>query len=263
VTRSNRSRSHHPRDLDAGAAAPLLSLDGVKKRHVRGRHEIVALDDVSLEVAPGEFVAIFGSHASGKTTLLRVAAGIEAADEGCVIFAGDDMTEWATSRRRRGLHPRIGWVRRSGPFLASMAIVDYVALPLVGGVPPAEAERRATRALKRMRADGLAHATWEELSDAERTHVMLAQAVVREPALLLADDPTRGLGVGDRETMLALLRAVADEDDMAVLMTVPEVPDMLRAHTIMTLSDGELIASSSRSATADVIDLPARRGTAR
>jgi ABC-type lipoprotein export system ATPase subunit len=263
VERSSRRGSHDLREFHAGAAAPLLSLDGVTKRYVRGRHEIVALDDVSLDVAPGEFVAVFGSHASGKTTLLRVAAGIEAADAGHVAFADDDMTEWATSRRKRGLHPRIGWMRRTGPFLASMAIVDYVALPLVGDMPPAEAQRGATRALKRMRADGLAHATWEELSDAERTHVMLAQAIVREPALLLADDPTRGLGVSDRETMLALLRAVADEDGMAVLMTVPEVPDMLRAHAVMTLSDGELIASSDRRATADVIDLPSRRGVER
>ncbi len=258
MTRSGRSGSRDPL-----ASLPLLALDGVTKRYVRGRHEIVALDGVSLDVAPGEFVAVFGSHASGKTTLLRVAAGIEAADEGCVTFAGDDMTEWATSQRKHGLHPRIGWLRRSGPFFASMAIVDYVALPVARGGSPTEAQRRATRALKRMRADGLAQATWEELSDAERTHVMLAQAIVREPALLLADDPTRGLGVGDRERMLTLLRTVADEDGMAVLMTVPEVPDMLRAHRVMTLSDGELIASSVRSATADVIDLPTKRNTAR
>jgi len=263
VTRSSRRGSRDPRGFDASAAAPLLSLDGVTKRYVRGRHEIVALDDVSLEVAPGEFVAIFGSHASGKTTLLRVAAGIEAADEGRVSFAGDDMTEWATSRRRRGLHPRLGWLRRSGPFLASMTIVDYVALPVARGGSPAEGQRRATRALGRMGADALAHATWEELSDAERTHVMLAQAIAREPALLLADDPTRGLGVGDRERVLTLLRALADKDGMAVLMAVPEVPDMLRSHTVMTLSDGELIASSDRNATADVIDLPMKRNTAR
>jgi ABC-type glutathione transport system ATPase component len=263
MTRSNRGRSRELRHREVGSIAPLLSLYGVTKRYVRGRHEIVALDDVSLEVAPGECVAVFGSHASGKTTLLRVAAGIECADEGRVTFAGDDMTEWATSRRKHGLHPHIGWLRRSGPFLSSMAIVDYVALPVARGSSPAEAQLRATRALKRMCADGLAQATWEELSDSERTHVMLAQAVVREPALLLADDPTRGLGVGDRETMLALMRTIADEDGMAVVMTVPEVPDLLRSHTVMTLSDGELIASSARSATAEGIELLTRRGAAR
>lgn len=242
---------------------PLLCLDRVTKRYARGRHEIVALDGVSLEVAAGEFVAVFGSHASGKTTLLRVAAGIEGADEGQVRFLGNDMAGWLSNVRRRGLHPRIGWLRRSGPFLASLEMLDYVALPLLGKVSePAEALRRATRTMARLQVGHLAGATWEELSDAERTRVMLAQAVVREPALLLADDPTRGLGVGDRETMLALLRVIADEDGMAVLITVPEVPDMLRAHSVMTLSDGEIIASSERDASADVIDLPTRRGTA-
>jgi putative ABC transport system ATP-binding protein len=242
-------------------SAPLLSLDHVTKRYVRGRHEIVALDDVSLEVAPGEFVAIFGSHASGKTTLLRVAAGIERADEGRVLFAGDDVTEWASSVRRRGLHPRIGWLRRSGPFLASMEMVDYVALPLLGRSPePAEALRRATRALAQVQADDLARATWDELSDAERTYVMLAQAAVRDPALLVADDPTRGLGAGDRERMLTRLRSLADDSGTAVLMTVPDVPDMLRAHRVMTLSDGELIASTAHERSGDVIDFPRGRG---
>ena len=241
-------------------SAPLLSLDQVTKRYVRGRHEIVALDDVSLDIAPGEFVAVFGSHASGKTTLLRVAAGIERADEGRVLFAGDDVTEWASNVRRRGLHPRIGWLRRSGPFLASMEMLDYVALPLLSKVSePAEALRRATRALAQVQAEDMTRATWDELSDAERTYVMLAQAVVREPALLLADDPTRGLGTGDRERMLAGLRGLADTGT-AVLMTVPDVPDMLRAHRVMTLSDGELIASTTHERSGDVIDFPRGRG---
>ena len=241
-------------------SAPLLSLDHVTKRYVRGRHEIVALDDVSLEITPGEFVAVFGSHASGKTTLLRVAAGIERADEGRVLFASNDLTEWASSARRRGLHPRIGWLRRSGPFLPSMEMLDYVALPLLSTVSePAEALRRATRALAQAQAEDLTRATWDELSDAERTYVMLAQAVVCEPALLLADDPTRGLGAGDRERMLARLRALADAG-MAVLMTVPDVPDMLRAHRVMTLSDGELLVATAQQRRGDVIDFPRRRG---
>jgi ABC-type cobalamin/Fe3+-siderophores transport system ATPase subunit len=97
------------------------------------------------------------------------------------------------------------------------------------------------------------------MSDAERTLVMIAQAIVREPALLLADDPTMGLGVDERETVLALLRSIAEDTGMAVLMTVPEVPDLLRSHTVMSLSDGELIVPTSRRP-ADVIDFPRERG---
>ncbi len=239
---------------------PLLSLDRVSKRYWRGRHEIVVLDNVSLDLDAGEFAAIFGQRSAGKTPLLRIAAGIEVADSGTVSFAGEDITALASTPRRPGLHEQMGWMRRSGPYLASMEMLDYVALPLLGNMRHEEAHRRATRALRSMHADELARATWTEMSDPERTMVMLAQAIVREPALLLADDPTMGLGVGEREIVLALLRKVAEESGMAVLMTVPDVPDMLRSHTVMSLSDGELILPTRRHADADVIDFPRERG---
>jgi putative ABC transport system ATP-binding protein len=88
---------------------------------------------------------------------------------------------------------------------------------------------------------------------------MIAQALVRRPALLLADDPTATLGVEERETVLALLRATAETTGAAVLMTAPDVPDMLRAHRVMSLSDGELLEPTRRPG-ADVIDFPLERG---
>lgn len=239
---------------------PLLSLDGVSKRYWRGRHEHVVLEDVSFDIDQGEFAAIFGQRASGKTTLLRIAAGIEAADSGVVRFEGEDITSSAGTRRKLSLHPRIGWMRRSGPYLRSMEMLDYLALPLLEDISSEAAYRRATSALNRMGAGELARATWGEMSNAERTLVMIAQAIVREPTLLLADDPTMGLGVGERETVLALLRSTAEETGMAVLMAVPDVPDMLRSHTVMSLSDGELIVPTSRRLDADVIDFPRERG---
>ncbi|HEX7291406.1 MAG TPA: ATP-binding cassette domain-containing protein [Conexibacter sp.] len=238
---------------------PLLSLDRVSKRYWRGRHEIVVLDDVSFDLDAGEFAAIFGQRASGKTPLLRIAAGIEAADSGTVLFEGEDLT--ARSRRRgSGLHPRIGWMRRQGPYLSSMTMLDYVPISLYGDISYPEAERLATRALRRIGAAELARARWRELDDAERTLVMLAQAVVREPALLVADDPTMGLGAVECENVLRHLRGIADETGMAVLMAVPDVPDMLRSHTVMSLSDGELIRPARLTTRADVIQFPRDRG---
>lgn len=239
--------------------APLLSFDRVSKRHWRGRHEIIVLEDVSFDLDAGEFAAIFGQRASGKTTLLRIAAGIEPADGGTVTFAGDDLTAWAR-KRGAGLHPRIGWMRRGGPFLPSMEMLDYVAVPLLRPISHREAHRLATRALRRIGADELARARWAELSDAERTLVMIAQAIVREPALLVADDPTMGLGTTEREDVLRHLRDIAEETGMAILMAVPEVPDMLRSHTVMSLSDGELIRPTRRNVRADVIEFPRGHG---
>jgi ABC-type lipoprotein export system ATPase subunit len=238
----------------------LLSLEGVCKSYWRGRHELVVLDDVSVEIDAGELVAVFGQRASGKTTLLRIAAGIEPPDEGIVRFDGRDLATLRRPPRLAGLHARIGWVRRAGPLIASMDMLDYVALPLLGGAHHREAHRRATRALRDVGANELARATWHELSDAERTLVMIAQALVRRPALLLADDPTATLGVEERETVLALLRATAEATGAAVLMTAPDVPDMLRSHRVMSLSDGELLEPTARRRGAEVIDFPLDRG---
>jgi ABC-type lipoprotein export system ATPase subunit len=235
----------------------LLALERVSKSHWRGRHEIVVLDEVSLEVDPGEVVAIFGQRAAGKTTLLRIAAGIETPDAGSVRFAGRELGA-GRLRRLNGIHPRIGWVGRQGPFASGMRMLDHVALPLLRAVAADEAERRATRALKRVGAGELASARWHELSDAERTLVTIAHAIVREPALLLADDPTSGLGVEERETVLALLRSIAEERGMAVLATIPEIPDALRSHRVMSLGDGELIQATRRGI-GEVIAFPQRR----
>lgn len=235
----------------------LLALERVSKSHWRGRHEIVVLDEASLEVGPGELVAIFGQRAAGKTTLLRIAAGIEAPDAGSVRFEGGELGG-GRLRRLGGIHPRIGWVGRQAPFASGMRMLDHVALPLLKAVSAEEAERRATRALKRVGAGELASARWHELSDAERTLVTIAHAIVREPALLLADDPTSGLGVEERETVLGLLRSIADEQRTAVLATIPEIPDALRSHRVLSLSDGELIQATRR-APGEVIAFPQRR----
>ncbi len=237
----------------------LLSLERVSKSHWRGRHEIVVLDDVSLELEAGELVAIFGQRASGKTTLLRIAAGIAPPERGTVRFEGHDLAASRRPPRLAGLHARIGWVRRDGPLIASMDMLDHVALPLLGGTHHRDAHRHATAALEHVGAGDLAHATWRELSDAERTLVMLAQAIVRTPALLLADDPTATLGVEEREVVLDLLRATVDATGTAVVMTAPDVPDMLRADRVLSLADGELIESTCRPG-ADVIDFPLGRG---
>jgi ABC-type methionine transport system ATPase subunit len=235
----------------------LLALERISKSHWRGRHEIVVLDDVSLELEAGELVAVFGQRAAGKSTLLRIAAGIEAPDAGCVRFEGRELGA-GRLRRLTGIHARIGWVGRQGPFASGMRMLDHVALPLLRAVAAAEAERRATRALKRVGIADLAGARWHELSDAERTLVTIAHAIARDPKLLLADDPTSGLGLEERETVLALLRSIAEERGMAVLATVPEIPDALRSHRVMSLGDGELI-QATRCTPGEVIAFPQRR----
>lgn len=241
---------------------PLLAFDHVCRTFWRGAHEIVVLDDVSFELEARELAAVFGRQASGKTTLLRIAAGLDLPDSGTVRLAGAELHAGGRRPRLGGLPDGVGWMQRSGPQISSMTMRDYVAMPLLESTRHRAALQRASRALDRMNAGHLGDAVWSGMSDAERTLAMLARALVREPALLLADDPTAGLDTRDREVLLGLLRRAAESSEMAVLITVPEVPDMLRSHAVMTLSDGELMRASAP-VTDNVIDFrPGQHGSA-
>ncbi|ADB54027.1 ABC transporter ATP-binding protein [Conexibacter woesei] len=237
---------------------PLLSLDGVCRTYWRGRHEIVALDRVSFELEQGEFAAIFGQRAAGKSTLLRIAAGLEAPDSGTVALSGRELFPGGRRPRLGGLPRGIGWMQRSEPLIASMTMLDYVGMPLLEEVSHREAQQRAARALDRMAVGHLADAAWGGMSDAERMLTMLARAVVREPVLLLADDPTAGLDTREREVVLGLLRRVTETSGVTALITVPDVPDLLRSHRVMSLSAGELMQPTRHDRGA-VIDFPRSR----
>lgn len=222
--------------------APLLSMENVSKTYYRGPHELQVLCDVSLDVYAGDFVAVYGQRSAGKTTLLKVAAGVEPPDSGTVSFAGQDLAK-LSRRRLAGLHrEEIGWVRRAGPQSQDLRMIDHVALPLLSSVGQQQAQQKAKAALATAGVGGCGFEHWGSLSDAERMAVSLAQGLVREPRLLLVDDPTAGLDVLERDRIVALIRSVADEGRLGVVMVVPELPAMLRARDVRSLSAGRLLA---------------------
>ncbi len=223
----------------------LLVLDEVRKGYGRGRN-IPVLDGVSFELDRGEFAAIYGQRASGKTTLLRIAAGLLAPDSGSVLLNKRELPVMRPSWR--GAMPDgIGWVRQGGPSVRVTRMLDYVAWPLLRETSYAEALRRATAALERMRAIELAQAQWHDLSHGERQLIEIAHAIVREPHLLLADDPTASLDLREREIVAKLIREVIQDQGMAVLMSVPDVPDVLLSDRVMSLNAGRLIQAEGRS----------------
>lgn len=224
---------------------PLLSLAGVAKRYPRGLRSLVALDGIWLDIEPGDFVAIWGGSRSGKTTLLRVAAGIESPDAGTVTFDGSDLSTLPRRHRQRLLLNQIGCVWQTGGMTRGLSVLDHVALPLLRKHSHTQARRTAHRMLERVGAQPCANARWHELTDGDRTRVALAHALIREPRLLLADEPTANLNMIEREQLLALLRSVADEAGVAVVMTAPDAPNLLRSHRIMGIDEGRLIKPSS------------------
>jgi len=233
----------------------LLSLDGVTKRYARGYREVEALAGVGLEVEAGDFVAIWGASRSGKTTLLRVAAGIEAPDGGRVAFDGRDLATRTRRARARLLLTDIGCVWQTGRITRGLSVLDHVALPRFKQSSHAQARGEAHDMLDRVGIPQAAGARWHELTDGERTRVALAHALIRRPRLLLADEPTANLNMIEREQVLGVLRSVADEAGVAIVMTAPDAPNLLQSHRLMSLDGGRLIKPRSEQP-GTLIDFP-------
>jgi lipoprotein-releasing system ATP-binding protein len=225
---------------------PLLRLDSVSKSYWRGPRELRILKDVSLDVHEGEVVGVYGQRGAGKTTLLRLAAGFDLPDAGTVAFDGVHLDRMSRRELARIHREQIGWVERAGPQSGEMPIHVYVALPLYRTHGPAEAQRRAFAALAKVGAEETTDLRWSSLSDTERILVATAQALVREPKLLLVDDPTAGLGILDRERIVGLLRSGAEDGGLAGLVGVTDMPAMLHAHEVRSLSRGRLLAPADR-----------------
>jgi ABC-type lipoprotein export system ATPase subunit len=236
----------------------LLSLAAVTKRYARGYREVEALAGIDLEVEPGDFVAIWGGSRSGKTTLLRVAAGIEAPDAGSVTFDGRDLATRPRRTRARLLLTDIGCVWQTGRITRGLSVLDHVALPRFKAHSHAQARREAHDVLERVGVAQCANARWHELSDGERTRVALAHALIRRPRLLLADEPTANLNMIEREQVLGVLRSVAEEAGVAIVMTAPDAPNLLQSHRLMSLDGGRLIKPRSEQH-GTLIDFPGSR----
>lgn len=217
----------------------LLAVEQVGKRYGAGVQSTVALREVSFAVDPGELVSVWGRRRSGKSTLLRVAAGIEPPDEGRVLLEGQELD----SLPSRGLDA-ISWCRTSFRPAEGELVLDQLLLgQLSRGIKAAEARGRAVDSLKRAGAQELIGIRCVDLDPAERVRVAIARALLRDPRLLVIDEPALGVDLLDRAGILSLLRSIADEG-VAVLTSTGDVSGLENVDRALTLSEGELNGSA-------------------
>lgn len=214
----------------------LLSIEHVTHRYRRGRVERVALRDVSLDVEVGELVAVRGERRSGRSTLLRVAAGIELPEEGFVSFEGRNLARCRNSI----LGTRVGYCQTSFSSVEGGRVVEHVASGLLAQrMAPRSACRHAEKMLARVGVEDCAEREPYELDGAELVRVAIARALITEPDMLVIDEPTNGVGLLQRDPLLATLRSVAN-DGFAVLMCTGDASDLTGVDRAMSIYEGEL-----------------------
>src|SRR5258706_4310775 len=198
----------------------MLKLDNISKIYRTSEVETRALENVSLEIAPGEFVAIMGPSGCGKSTLLNVLGLLDSPSSGAYEFFGDDVAGLPEARLTRLRRDRIGFVFQSFNLIEDLSVAETVEVALLyRKVAAGERRKRVAEALQRV---GIAHRARhrpQQLSGGQQQRVAVARALVSNPSLILADEPTGNLDTANGEAVMALLKDAAGAGVTVVMVT--------------------------------------------
>ena len=217
----------------------LLEMHGVVKRYRRGGEAVVALGGVDLRVEAGELVALIGPSGSGKSTLLHLAGGLDVPEAGTVAVGGRDLAKLSVAERARVRRRDIGFVFQFFHLLPTLTVAENVELPLLLDRQRGRGERVRTL-LERVGVDHRSGHLPSELSGGEMQRAAIARALIAEPGLLLADEPTGNLDSATGSAVLALLSAVVAERGTALVIVTHDEGAAALADRVLHLRDGRL-----------------------
>jgi putative ABC transport system ATP-binding protein len=226
---------------------PIVRLDGTTRIYRQGPAEIRAVDDLSLEIRPGEFVALCGPSGSGKTTVLNLIGGLDVPTRGSVFLEGRDLARLSRTELARLRRDRIGFVFQAYnlvPVLTAYENAEFV-LALQGVAGP-ERRKRVMTLLKEVGLDGLENRRIDQLSGGQQQRVAIARAIVTRPAIVLADEPTANVDSVTAESLLVLMERLNHGEGVTFLFSTHDQRVMDRAHRIIRLRDGRLISDEAR-----------------
>ena len=229
----------------------MISVEKVYKVYETGAQRVTALRDVSLKIAAGEFVALAGPSGSGKTTLLNLIGCLDSITSGDIILNSTPLARLDARARNAMRRDRIGFIFQSYNLIPVLSARENVALALevVGGLGARAITDRVDRMLAEVGLSGLEDRRPTELSGGQQQRVSIARALVKEPPLVLADEPTANLDSRTGEETIALMESLNRLHGTTFVFSTHDQMVMSHARRVVRLRDGEIVADDSGTAT--------------
>ena len=218
----------------------MIDLKDISRVYQMGSEKVYALNKACLHIDPGEFVSIIGPSGSGKSTLMNIIGCLDTADSGTYLLDGIPIQDYSERALARVRNRKIGFVFQSFNLIPKLTAEENVELPLIyQGVPRGERRERVEAALARMELQRRAKHLPTELSGGQQQRVPIARAIVTNPSLILADEPTGNLDSRTSEEIMEVFRELHSQGNAIILITHDN--DVARqAERIVHIRDGQL-----------------------
>ena len=221
-----------------------VELRKVTKVYQTGEAPAKALDDVSLVIHPGEFLALVGKSGCGKSTLLNLCGAMDFPTSGSVLIDGTDTAKLDDAALTRMRREKVGFIFQSFQLLHTLTALENVELPLMLARTP-QARAKALERLRWVEMDGYSHRYPHQLSGGQQQRIAIARALAGSPQLLLADEPTGNLDSGTGELVLKLLRKTVNDFGVSIVMATHSVESTAVVNRIVRMRDGLIVAVES------------------
>ena len=222
----------------------IIELDGITKRYFEGTsNEFAALQNVTLRVSEGEFVAVVGASGSGKSTLMNIIGALDRASCGSYILDGTDVGKADDGELSHIRNEKVGFVFQTYNLIPRRDALKNVEMPMLyAGVGKSKRTTRARQLLELMGMDDRMHHTPDELSGGQKQRVAIARAMANDPAILLADEPTGALDSKTGRMIMDVFHRLNQEQGKTVLLITHSEELAEEAGRIVTLKDGEIVS---------------------